>query len=345
MRPVALCALLAATAAAGEYAGKYKDDARMAVIRGTLPRELAAARKVIRVRGDVRIELRDLGKARRGIVAKTARDHDGFIIVLYTEPLVLRSHDVAATLRHELVHCLQKERWGARGEVRTPLWIKEGMAVYLSGQLEARERSLAAHVGRERVPTDAVARLVNGLEGRHTLLDYAEDGAVFAGVAQRHGREKAQQFIDRLLDGMTPNEAAARVLGERWAAFEASSRRYARERLGPLVREGRAELLALRAKVEAEEFEAAVASPAARGVYAGDDAYYRARALSGLGRHADALELLREGFLSVTPRASTLLPQAVALEVSLLRALGRKDEHAAAKRNSELDLSPYEDTK
>jgi len=343
LKPAALVLLVATGALAEDYDGKYKADARLAAVRGRLPGMLREARTKIRVDGSVRVELRDLGKTRRGIVAKTVQDADGFVIVLYTEPLVLRMHAVAATLRHELVHCLQKERWGARGEVTTPLWIKEGMAVYLSGQLEVRERALAAHVGREPVPADAVARLVNGLDGRHTLLDYAEDGVAFAGAAKRHGAKKAQQFIDLLLAGVPPREATVRALGERWEAFAASSQKYARARLDPLVREGRPQLLALRAAVEAEDYDTASSLPAATGVYAADDAYYRARALRGLKRPADALKLLRARLLSTTPRTTTLLPLAVALEVELLAELKRSPEHAIALRNSRLDLEPFTD--
>ena len=343
MKAATLLLVLASGALAKDYEGKYKGDARLAAIAESLPAALREARKRIRVQGPVRIELRDLGNARRGIVAKTVQDADGFVIVLYTEPLVLQMHECSSTLRHELVHCLQKERWGARGEVTMPLWVKEGMAVYLSGQLESRERALAAHVGRERVPVDAVSRLVNGLGGRHTLLDYAEDGAAFAGVEKRHGKQKAQQWIQELLKGVPPREAAARVLGERWSVFAAASASHARRRLDPLVTKGRQELLALRAKLDAEEFDAALALPVAGGVYAVEDAYYRAAVLHRLRRSADAMELLQNQLLGLTPRTTTILPQAIALEVELLAALGRADQHAAALRRSRLDLEPFLD--
>jgi len=333
--------LLAASALAGGYDGKYKDDPRLASIRARLPSQLAAARRIIEVRDAVRIELRDLGKTKSGVAARTKRDEDGFVIVLHTEPLVLRTHDVEKTLVHELVHCMQKERWGARGEVSMPPWVKEGMAVYLAGQFDSRARTLAAHVGRNPVPVDAVTRLVNGLDGRHTLLDYAEDSAAFAGAESRHGKQKTQRFIDALLAGKTPREAARRALGERWATFEEQSRKCARQRLDPLVRDWREALLALRASVDAERFAAALALPVAEGVYREDDAYYRSRALHGAARSAEALELLRIRVLRGSPRRTTLLAQAVAFEVELLGALKRTKERAAALRASQRDLEPF----
>jgi len=341
LKTVCALLLLGAAARAGEYAGKYKDDPRLTAIRATLPAQLTKARKLVEVRGGVRIELRDLGSTKSGVAARTKQDADGFVIVLHTEPLVLRAHDLNRTLVHELVHCMQKERWGARGEVTVPTWIKEGMAVYLAGQFDARARALAAHVGREAAPADAAARLLNGLDGRHTLLDYAEDAAAFAGVEARHGREKTARFIEALLSGMSPREASVKALGERWQTFVEESGKFAREKIEPLVREGRRELLALRAKVEAREFDAAAELPKAGGVYSRDDLYYRALAARGAGRSLTALEILRRGILGRFPRRTTLLAQAIALEVELLKELNRTEEHAVASRRAKLDLTPY----
>ncbi|MHC4954183.1 MAG: hypothetical protein ACYTGZ_09850 [Planctomycetota bacterium] len=329
--------LVASLAVAEEYKGKYVGDERLKSIREKLPAQLAEARKRIKVKGDVRIELLDLGAAKSGIVARTRREEDGWAINLFTEPLVLRTHDPQVTLMHELVHCMQRERWGARGEVTMPPWVKEGMAVYLAGQFQDRARTLAAHVGREKVPIE----LVNGLEGRHTLLDYAEDGAAFIAVELRHGKKKVAAFNEALLSGRPPAAAAREALGERWSAFEESSRKYARATLGRLVTAGRIAVLDLRAKVDAREFKAALQVPRATGVYAAEDAYFRAQALFGVGREADALAILRDGLLEKPVRNSTLLDQAIVLEIELLKSLKRTDEAAAALSRARLDLEPY----
>jgi hypothetical protein len=314
------------------YEGKFVDDPRLAGIQSALPGQLARARLRVGVEEAVRLQLEDLGKRKPGPVARTKRDADGYVIVLYSEPLLLRSHDPESTLAHELVHVLQKKRWGALRGATMPPWVVEGMAVYRSGQLASRARILAAHVGRESAPADPAVRLVNGLEGRHTLLDYFEDGAAFAAVEERHGREKAHEFVEALLAGRVPTEAAARVLKERWPAFESASRAYALRTLKPLLSKGRPELLALRIKVEAGEDESKL--PRAGGVYAVDDTYYRALGLKSRGLRKEALRLLRTGLLDAPVRASTLLVPALRLEARLSKALGNP---VAPQR----ELEPY----
>lgn len=336
-----LVALLAGVAQAGEYDGKYKTDPRLAQVRAGLPRSLAAARKRIPYKGAVRVELRDLGSDRSGRIARTRRAEQGCVIVLYTEPLVLRTHDPESTLAHELVHCLQNEKWGARGDVVQPHWVREGMAVYLSGQFDERARALAAHAGREPVPTDAVSRLVNGLGGRHGLRDYAEDGAAFLAVEKRHGREKAQAFVEALLAGDRAAAAVMGVLGERFEVFEAASAAYARRRLTPLVDAGRAPMLLLRRLVAERSYELAIRVPPIGGVYAQDEAFLRATAYAESNRAKEALAILRKGMLDLPVRDSTLLDQGLVLELKLLKSLKRMDALAAAAQRARLDLTAY----
>lgn len=284
--------------------------------------DLEAARRIVPVDAEVRVEVEKRGDRPAGVVARTKRVEGGYAIVLYEEPLRLRAHDPVSTLAHELVHVRQKDRWGALTEVRMPPWVVEGMAVYLSGQLAARARVLAAHAGREKEPADPLPRLVNGLGGRHGLQDYFEDGAAFAAVDARHGKEKAAAFVEALLSGERPSRAV-RVLGESEEEFAKRSREWAVAYLRPLLKKGRASVLALRAHYEAKEFAAMADVPAAGGVYGVDDAYYRALGLAGIGRAEDALELLRTRFLDARVRSSTLLMPALRLERRLLAAADR----------------------
>jgi len=305
-----------------DYEGRFASDPRIEVVRNALPDQLSRARRRVGVDEPVRIRLEDMGQRPPGAVARTVRDADGLVIVLAVEPLLLRTHDPESTLAHELVHVLQKSRWGALRGVTMPAWVVEGMAVHRSGQLPERARILAAHVGREKDPADAVGRLVNGLGGRHTLLDYFEDGAAFAAVEQRHGKEKCAAFSELLLAGRPPSEAASRALGESMETFEDRSRDAARRMIEPLIRDGRDRLLALRAAVEAGRFAEAVKLPESGGVYGAADAYYRALAREGMGGPRAARKLLRERLLDQKVRASTLLVPALDLDDRLTRKLG-----------------------
>lgn len=315
------------------YDGKYVDDPRFERAQKAIPAQLAAARKRVGVTTKVRIRFADLGKRGAGAVARTRRDEDGYFIVLYTEPLMLRSHDPVSTLAHELVHVRQREAWGTVRAQSMPPWVVEGMAVHLSGQLRVRAAVLAAHVGRERTPV----AIVNGLGGRHGLLDYAESAAAFDGVRARHGAEKARQWIEEILKGGTVQDACAKILRERWDDFEERSKKHAHRILDPLLVKGRDDILRLRRAVEEKRYAAAIALPRARGVYAEDDAYYRARALHAAGKRDKALALLRGELLALPVRRSTLLDRAIVLELKILKAQQEPTSFTDALR----DLRPY----
>jgi hypothetical protein len=315
------------------YDGKYVDDPRFERVQKAIPAQLAAARKRVGVTTKVRVRFVDLGKRPAGPVARTRRDEDGFFIVLYTEPLMLRAHDPVSTLAHELVHVRQREAWGTVRAQSMPPWIVEGMAVYLSGQLRSRAEDLAAHVGREPTAT----ALINGLGGRHTLLDYAESAAAFDGVRARHGADKTKLWIEELLRGEDVRDACAKVLRERWVDFEERSKTHAHRVLDPLLGTGRDDILRLRKAVESKQFKSAVALPRSRGVYAVDDAYYRAVALHALGKHDKALALVRSGFLAHVVRRSTLLDRAIVLELRILKAQKKPIAFEGALK----DLRPY----
>ncbi|MEM8883561.1 MAG: hypothetical protein AAGD14_05815 [Planctomycetota bacterium] len=306
------------------YEGKYADDARLAAAVKELPAQLAAARKLVGEKTAVRIRLVDGGKARGGVVARTRREPEGFVITLYTEALVLRAHAPISTLAHELIHVRQKSRWSAREAARRPPWVVEGMAIYLAGQLEQRARVLAAHVGRERVPADAVSRLVNGLEGRHTLLDYFEDGAAFAHVEEQHGKEKVDAFIEALLAGQRARTAVRSVLGQRWESFERGAREHAIRTIRPLIENGRPALLGRRRALLEERWDDALEGTAPNTVYDADFVYVRARALAGLGRPQEALQTLRRQFLDQPVREATILATALRFEAKLEPALAAR---------------------
>lgn len=323
------CVLLLLSA----YEGKYVDDPRFERAQKAIPAQLAAARKRVGVTTKVRVQFQDLGTRRAGPVARTLRDEEGYLIVLYTEPLMLRSHDPTSTIAHELVHVRQRVAWGWKRAKSMPPWIVEGMAVYLSGQLQVRAKTLAAHVGRESTPT----AIVNGLGGRHGLLDYAESAAAFDGVRARHGAEKTKLWIAELLRGTAAEDACAKILRERWVDFEQRSRKHAHTILDPLFSTGRAEILRLRKAVETEQFAAAIALPRASGAYRAEDAFYRATALHRTGEHKQAMELLRKELLSLSVRRTTLLDRAVVLELRIQKAQQKPISFDAAEK----DLRPY----
>lgn len=329
-----------------DYDGKYKDDPRLARILDALPRLRSVALTNIRgflgekIPDTFLVRVADSGADQSGLWAhvQTERVHAATrsVLVLRSEHLVLGTHDLARTLVHEFYHCVQRERLGELVHETVPPWAREGAALLVASQGESRMRSLARYAGVDALRKDPVDDLVNGLKGRHTLEDYAEDAAAFLAMQERHGRDKAVALLKRLLETPDVERAIREVLGEDFKTFETRAMAHARKRLAPLVEEGRGEILAAQAKLEAKDYEGALKSLVEKGVYAPAVRYYRALALHRLGRHDEALRFVRDKGLART----TLVGDAKLLELRILKALKHGD-FAEASRRARLDLEPF----
>ena len=327
-----------------DYAGKYRDDPRLAVVLARLPDLRAEALKRIgavlgeTVSDTFLVRLADAGADRSGRWAEVRTERVAGkvrpVLILRTEHLVLDTHDLQKTLTHELYHCVQRERLGETRHLATPEWAREGAALYVAGQAEDRARALAAYVGTDTRVSDPLARLVNGLGGRHTLEDYAEDVSAFLSVEARHGRGKTVALLRALLSG--EDRAIERTLGETPEVFERHAAAHARQLLEPLIENGRASIRTAQQKLATNDFEAALTALKPEGVYAASARYFRALALFRLGRYAPALKALGDPAIRRTTRVS----DAVLLELRILKATGDV-RFAAAARRARLDLEPF----
>ena len=325
------------------YSGKYEKDPRLPAVRARVRRLYTAAVRAIearvgKLRADWLVRLVDSGSDRSGIwaqvrtevVSATARN----VLTLRTEHLMLDTHDLKKTLVHELYHCLQRSRLGAEEHKGTPKWMREGAALYVAGQADERLRLLVAYVGSDRRLKIPLARLVNGLEGRHGLEDYAEDVCAFLAVEQRHGRAKASALLKRLLETTDTKAAIRDTLGESFGMFDSATGAYALRRAGELLETGRTELLGMQRLLRAGDNEEALKLEA-RGIYAPLAAYYRAVALFRLGRHREALAAIGTPGLQRTTRVG----DAALLRLRILKALNHPGYREAARR-ALLDLEP-----
>ena len=196
-------------------------------------------------------------------------------------------------------------------------------------------RVLAARIGGNRRYDSPLARLVNGLGGRHGLDDYAEDVCAFLAVERRHGRPKADALLRRLLEDDDTVAVIGAVLGEDFATFDKETGAFAREELAPLVETGRKDLFEIRRRLGKKDFAGALALKPS-GVYVGTADLYRASALLGLKRYDEALRAARSPRLRRTAKAG----HARLVELRILKAMGSKDYSAAAER-ALLDLEPF----
>ena len=218
--------------------------------------------------------------------------------------------------------------------------MREGAAVFVAGQGEARTRMLAAEAGRRTNVSDPMARLVNGLGGRHGLDDYAEDVAAFESVAARHGPEKLRAFLLRLLETPDFEKAIREILGEDFATFEGHAMEHARRTLTPLLKKGRTEVLAASRHIGSGHPDQALAAlPEDPGVYAPAVVYMRALAHLNADRPKEALAVIRDEYYPNHRTFTPLTDNATLLEVKSLRALAHPDFSKVADR-ARKDLEP-----
>jgi hypothetical protein len=152
--------------------------------------------------------------------------------------MVIRSYHVPGTPRqdigtifvHELTHLLLGARFGARP---IPRWLNEGLAMYEAYEWEAgQEWTLVQAVVANRVPplNDLTARFERGeVEAR---LAYLLAGALVNDMIGTYGREAFGNFVGRLAQGDSLDDAmvgaygvSASLFEQRWRAH--LDRRYA----------------------------------------------------------------------------------------------------------------------
>jgi len=332
-----------------EYEGKYAGEVWLGSLRRRLPKLRAEALDRIRDAVGVKvpetflIRLADAGSNQAGLFATTrvevVKGEPRQVLILFTECLSLGNFDLESTLTHELYHALQRERLG-EDHFRTPKWIREGTAVYVAGQGPSRMRILAADLGRRTTYTDPMARLVNGLSGRHTFNDYAEDVGAFMAAEARHGRGKVVRLLRRLLESPDIALAVRKALDEDFATFERLGAEYTRQVLAPLLSTGRDAVHAAARHLGAGRPDAALrALPEEPGVYISAVVYMRALAHLSAGRPERTLRIIREEYYPTHRTFAPLTDNAVLLEVKALKALGHDDYEAVASRAAK-DLEP-----
>ncbi|MEN8150279.1 MAG: tetratricopeptide repeat protein [Planctomycetota bacterium] len=331
-----------------DYEGKYADDPRLAAIVERLPALRAASLERIRgivgaAPGTPLIRLTDAGSDRSSLVAEArlevVKGEPRQVLLLYTEYLVLGSFDLPTTLTHELYHVLQREKLG-EAHYTTPKWVREGTAIWVAGQADARMRILAAEKGRRPEIPDPLARLVNGLGGRHTSDDYAEDVAAFASVAERHGDARLVALLKRLLETTDWEAAIREVLKEGRETFERHAEEHARKVLASLMADGMKEVRkAYRLIWDDRPDEALAALPKDPGIYGPAVVYLRALAHYNARRPKEALAVIREEYYPHHRTFLSLTDDATLIEVKALKALAHPEYRKVAER-ARKDLEP-----
>lgn len=225
------------------YAGKYAKDARFKRALARLPEYAAAAMPALEKTLGVKVplppvvfEFQDKGDARDTVHAYAegiCLDYKPFTrVVFYTEHVVLSEPEFARRVIHELKHAAFRHAMGARYGA-LPLWIREGLAVYGAGQLEAR---LAAVATDRAFGGNDPKGVLRGVELDDTTEDYAESALAFEWLeGLKPGNIKA--FCEGLLRGEHWDALLAKVSDLEATQALAAAHKHATARLQVLLGE------------------------------------------------------------------------------------------------------------
>lgn len=236
---------------AGGYTGKFVEDARFKRALAKLPEHVAAAMHALEKSLGVKLplppvvfEFQDKGYARdtvRAYAEGICLDYRPFTrIVFYTEHVVLSAPEFALRVIHELKHAAFRHAMGARYGA-LPLWIREGLAVYGAGQLEAR----LATVATDRVfGGNDPNGVLRGVELDDTTEDYAESALAFEWLESlKPGNVKL--LCEGLLRGEHWDALLAKVSGLDETRALAAAHKHATARLQALLGEPGKEYMAI----------------------------------------------------------------------------------------------------
>src|SRR5689334_4921298 len=98
--------------------------------------------------------------------------------------------DLEKVFAHELVHAMVNDEIGGEAAKDLPIWFHEGLAVFGADQGETMVKTYAHQyfgMGPDYI--------INGLEGPHGALDYAEDYLAFKYLNEKVGSNALHNFV------------------------------------------------------------------------------------------------------------------------------------------------------
>lgn len=198
-------------------------------------------------------------------------------------------------LTHEIFHGVLRDLMGDSHEL-LPKWIREGLALYAVGQGEGRIHYLLIYADGE------CEKLVNGLEGKHTLEDYAEDYLAFDYIRSKFGEGEIKQFVNKLIKGSNYRAALKELTNDDWETFQKNLRAHALKRLKEIATKDSflQNYQEVHKKVEKKDYHAIISATEEILQKTPDDylaanlKYYRAKAFSRLGKYQEAIKGFQE---------------------------------------------------
>lgn len=135
--------------------------------------------------------------------------------------------DFEKVFAHELTHAMLNDELGGTAATVIPVWFHEGLAVYAADQ---GEKMLKSYVYSNS--GYAAERLLNGLDGPHGALDYAEDYLAFRYIESRYGSNGVHAFVKDVIQRKGDIVSALDyTLHENWDDFQLHVREYGKEQI------------------------------------------------------------------------------------------------------------------
>ncbi|MGM0577836.1 MAG: tetratricopeptide repeat protein [Myxococcota bacterium] len=205
--------------------------------------------------------------------------------LMFTSPRdLVYGYGWADTLAHEFIHLLITQK----SANRVPIWLHEGLAKYFEAYWEGRQPAL------ERRSEDLLARALEDdalipfeemspsmakLPSQEaTATAFAEVFTVIGFLVSRGGDAVAERLVSLMGDGVSDQDAVAKVAGLSWRRFEPTWRRHLeRKRLRTMDDAFDMRLLFKGHDTEADELQALKGEAARKHVWLGDRMRLRER--------------------------------------------------------------------
>lgn len=119
--------------------------------------------------------------------------HFGQLLNINLEAFDVEGFDFEKVFTHELVHAMMNDSIGGEAAIKLPTWFQEGIAVFGADQGDEMVKVYAHNnFGTGRI-------MINGLEGQHGALDYAEDYLAFKFINEKVSSNALHNFVREVL--------------------------------------------------------------------------------------------------------------------------------------------------
>ncbi|MCK5334384.1 MAG: hypothetical protein KAJ24_07725, partial [Candidatus Aenigmarchaeota archaeon] len=153
-------------------------------------------------------------------------------IVFFMEYYFIGQYVMQKKITHELAHAVMRSKMTTQNYKRVPKWVREGFAVFIADQGEARLNYLCANY------SEKLSLLVRGLDNSTGQFDeYGEFYLVFKYIKVKYGKQSIGKFIREVITQRGNYEKALKtVTGLGWDVFKKRAKKYAQAEIRKITK-------------------------------------------------------------------------------------------------------------